>query len=61
MEPLIRTNFFLSKAERSGLQKLARKQCISSAELLRRVLDAFLGIKAAPIEPIEFKSQPPKK
>jgi hypothetical protein len=58
MEPLIRSNFFLSKAEREGLQKLAHKQRISSAELLRRVLDAYLGISPDPAEPIRFKTQP---
>ena len=60
MEALVKTNFFLSKAERIGLQKLARKQGISSAELLRRVIDAFLGISPEPIEPVVFKTRPPK-
>jgi hypothetical protein len=59
MEPLVRSNFFLSKAEREGLQKLAHKQRISTAELIRRVIDAFLGIEAAPVEPIKFRSEVP--
>jgi hypothetical protein len=54
---LVRTNFFLSRAERDGLQKRASKQGISAAELLRRVLDSFLGIEAAPIEPIKFSHE----
>lgn len=54
----IRSNFFISKAERSELQKQARKRGISSAELLRRVLDAFLGIPEASVEPVKFKTQP---
>ena len=58
MEAKIRSNFFISKTERSELQKQARKRRISSAELLRRVLDAFLGIPEVPAEPIKFKTQP---
>jgi hypothetical protein len=58
MESLIRSNFFISRAERGELQKAARKQGISSAALLRRVLDAYLGIPEAPVEPIKFKTQP---
>jgi hypothetical protein len=57
MEPLVRSNFFLSKAEREGLQKLAHKQRISTAELIRRVIDAFLGIEPASIEPIKFSHE----
>ena len=57
MEALIRSNFFISKTEREALQKVARQRCISSAELLRRVLDAFLGIEAAPVEPIKFSHE----
>jgi len=58
MEALVRTNFFLSRAERDGLQKVARKKGISAAALLRRVLDAFLGIPEVPAEPVKFKTQP---
>ena len=41
MEALIRSNFFISRVERETLQKVARQRGISSAELLRRVLDSF--------------------
>jgi Ribbon-helix-helix protein, copG family len=61
MESLIRTNFFLSKAERERLQKLAHKQRISSAELLRRVLDAYLGISPKPVEAIRFSHEVSRK
>lgn len=54
MEALIRSNFFISRVERETLQKVARQRGISSAELLRRVLDSFLGIQAAPVAPIKF-------
>ncbi len=57
MEALIRSNFFISRVERETLQKVARQRGISAAELLRRVLDAFLGIEAAPIEPIKFSHE----
>jgi hypothetical protein len=60
MEALVKTNFFISRAERDGLQKLARKRGVSAAALLRQILDSFLGIQAAPVEPIKFKTQPPK-
>jgi hypothetical protein len=61
MESLIRSNFFLSKAEREGLHKLAHKQRISSAELLRRVLDSFLGIEAVSVETIKFSHEVSRK
>ncbi len=57
MAALIRSNFFISRAEKKGLEKRASKQGISSAELLRRVLDSFLGIEAAPVEPIKFSHE----
>jgi hypothetical protein len=57
MESLIRSNFFISRAEREALQKVARQRGISAAELLRQVLDAFLGIEAAPAEPIKFSHE----
>jgi hypothetical protein len=57
MESLIRTNLFLSRTEREGLQKRASKQGISSAELLRRILDSFLGIEAAPVETIKLSHE----
>jgi hypothetical protein len=55
---LVRTNVFLSVAEREALKKLARKQGVSFASIIRRVLDAFLGIPATPVEPIKFKGDP---
>jgi hypothetical protein len=57
MESLLRCNFFISRIERETLQKVARQRGISSAELLRRVLDAFLGIEAAAVEPIKFSHE----
>jgi hypothetical protein len=60
MEALVKTNFFISRAERDGLQKLARKQGVSAAALLRRILDSFLGIQPEPIQPVTFKTRPPK-
>jgi hypothetical protein len=61
MSDLIRTDLFLSEAERNGLKKIAREQKISFAELTRRVLDAYLGIPATPVEPIRFRNQPPAR
>jgi hypothetical protein len=52
---LVKSNFFLSRVEKDRLQKVARKQGISSAELLRRVINAFLGIQPEPVEPVKFK------
>ena len=57
MVALIRSNFFISRAEKKGLEKRASKQGISAAELLRRVLDSYLGIQAAPVEPIKFSHE----
>jgi hypothetical protein len=57
MESLIRSNFFISRAEKKGLEKRASKQCISSADLLRRVLDAYLGISPEPVEAIRFSHE----
>ncbi len=54
MESLIRSNFFISRVERETLQKVARQRGISSAALLRQVLDSFLGIEPSPVEPITF-------
>jgi hypothetical protein len=61
MESLIRSNFFLSRTEREGLQKRASKQGISSAELLRRILDSFLGIQPIPVERIKFSGDVSRK
>jgi hypothetical protein len=55
---LVKANFFLSRAERDGLQRLARKRGVSAAALLRQVIDAFLGIQPEPVEPVKFKTQP---
>jgi len=55
---LVRTNVFLSAAERNGFKRLARRQNISAAALIRRVLDAFLGIQPEPVEAVEFKYDP---
>jgi hypothetical protein len=57
---LVRTNIFLSKAERDGFAKLARKRGngTSAASIIRAVLDAYLGISAIP-DPVAFKNQPP--
>ncbi len=57
-KPLIRTNIYLSAAEREQFSKLARKQGTSAAAIIRAVLDAYLGIKPEPVE-IVFKNQPP--
>jgi len=56
---LIRTNVFLTVAEREAFKTLARKRQVSSAHLIRQVLDSFLGIQSAPLEPIVFKNNPP--
>jgi hypothetical protein len=58
---LIRTNVFLSVAERAKLKKLAAKQGVSFASVIRRVLDAFLGIPVAPVAPVVFKNDPPAR
>lgn len=42
LQPLIRTNMFLSKNQRDSLKELARQQDISAAELARRILDGHL-------------------
>jgi hypothetical protein len=60
-DQLIRTNVFLSAAQRDGFKKLARKQGTSAASLIRRVLDAYLGITAASVGPITFKNKPPAR
>jgi hypothetical protein len=59
---MVRTNLFLSKAERDGFAKLARKRGngTSAASLVRAVLDAYLGIKVVP-EPVVFKGAVPTK
>ncbi len=57
---LIRTNIFLSRAEKMALKKIAAKRGISAALLTRQVLDAFLGIEVV-TEPVVFKNQPPAK
>jgi hypothetical protein len=59
MDAMIRTNYFMSPVERQGLKRAARKQGISEAALLRRVVDAYLGIAAQP-EPIVFKNNLPR-
>lgn len=59
MDLMIRTNYFMSTAEREGLKRVARKQGICEAALLRRVVDAYLGIEARP-EPIVFKNKLPR-
>jgi hypothetical protein len=41
-QPLIRTNIFLSKAQREALKALAAAKDISAAELCRRILDKHL-------------------
>ena len=41
-KPLIRTNVYLSEAQREAIFALAEAQDISAAELLRRILDKFL-------------------
>lgn len=61
MAALIRSNFFISRAEKKGLEKRASKQGISSAELLRRVLDSFLWIEAVPVETIKFSHEVSRK
>jgi hypothetical protein len=61
MESLIRSNFYLSRTEREGLQKRASKKGISSAELLRRILDSFLEIQPTPVERIKFSGDLSRK
>ena len=39
---MLRTNIYLTKSEKTELQKLAKKTGLSSAELIRRAIDAYL-------------------
>ena len=55
MEALVKTNFFVSRAERDGLQKLARKRGVSAAALLRQILDSFLGLHPEPVAPLSSR------
>ena len=42
---LVRTNMFLSKEERTGLARIGRREKVSAAEVLRRIIDQALGIE----------------
>ncbi len=39
---MIRSNVYLTKSEKVELQKLAKKTGLSSAEIIRRAIDAYL-------------------
>jgi len=41
---LIRTNVFLSRAERTELARIGKQQKLSAAEVLRRILDSYLDL-----------------
>jgi hypothetical protein len=41
---LVRTNIFLSRQERAELARVGKKQNLSAAEVLRRILDVSLGL-----------------
>jgi hypothetical protein len=44
---LIRTNLYLSHEERKALKKAAKVLGVSSAELLRRIVDTHFGLEAS--------------
>lgn len=46
-QPLVRTNIFLSKTQRTLLKSLAAARDISAAELVRRILDKGLRRESA--------------
>lgn len=58
MSNLIRTDLFITKAQMAGIKRVAAKQGTSYAALVRRILDAFLGIQPEPVEPVKFKYEP---
>ena len=58
-ENLVRSDIYLSEEQRNGIKAIAKREGVSSATIIRRVLDAYLGIPAAKIAPVTFKSKPP--
>ena len=42
---MVRTNVYLTSAERSALKKAAKPLRIPPAEMLRRILDAHFGLE----------------
>jgi hypothetical protein len=58
---LVRTNLCLTARSRVELAKQAKKQGTSAADIIRRVLDAYLGIEPEPVAPIIFKNQLPMR
>jgi hypothetical protein len=59
---MVRMNIYLSRQQRDGFAKLARKRGDGTSEssIIRAVLDAYLGIVAVP-EQVAFKNPPPAK
>lgn len=49
---LIRSNIFMTVADKKAFQVIARKRGVSYSTLIRQAMSAFLGSKS---EPFEFK------
>jgi len=47
---MLRTDVYLTKAERDGLAQVARKKKIGVAAIIRDIVDKALGIEIAPVE-----------
>ena len=50
MEAMIRSNIFLSKAQRIALKKIGQRERMSSAAVLRQIIDRALGTAPKPID-----------
>ena len=57
---LVRTNVFLSRQERGELARIGRRRKLSAAEVLRRILDAYLDLTTGNpwTPPSAFKNRP---
>jgi len=47
---MLRTDVYLTKAERDGLAQVARKKRVGVAAIIRDIVDKALGIEIAPAE-----------
>jgi hypothetical protein len=56
---LVRSDVYLSNEQRIGIQTIAKREGVSAATIIRRVLDAYLGIAPTKIAPVAFKSKLP--
>jgi hypothetical protein len=47
MKNFIRTNIYLSAAQKAAMRKISRRRKVSAAEVLRELLDAALNVAAS--------------